>query len=198
MAEPVKDWKSDYDIFDKSYITNPFPVWDEIRASECPVAHTDRWGGSWMPTKYEDLFNIARDIVHYSSRDVLVAPTGPPPEGEELPEDMPANETIELHAALKAELGMPVHTLVVNQLLPRLFQPAERPLVTGIGASIASGSPLHGLALAGRHRALREEVQEQSVAKLAEALPHLPKVSLPMLFLPEFKRDAIESLSRAF
>jgi cytochrome P450 len=118
MAEPVKDWKTDYDIFDKSYITNPFPVWDEIRGSECPVAHTDRWGGSWMPTKYEDLFNIARDIVHYSSRDVLVAPTGPPPEGEELPEDMPAYDPGPGGGAPPITSDPPVHTWARKLLLP--------------------------------------------------------------------------------
>src|SRR3989337_84062 len=78
---PVRDWARDYDIFDSSYVKNPVPVWDELR-QQCPVAHTERWGGSWMPTRYEDLFNIARDIQHFSSRDVLVAPGGPPPEGE--------------------------------------------------------------------------------------------------------------------
>ncbi len=72
MAEQVKDWKTDYDIFDPSYKVNPFPMWDEIRESECPVAKTDRWGGSFMPTRYEDLFNIARDIQHFSSRNILV------------------------------------------------------------------------------------------------------------------------------
>jgi cytochrome P450 len=82
MAEPVKDWTTDYDIFEKSYIKDPFPVWDELR-EKCPIAHTDRWGGSFMPTRYEDLFNIARDIEHYSSRDVLVSAAMPAPEDEE-------------------------------------------------------------------------------------------------------------------
>ena len=76
---PVEDWASDYDIFDPAYIRDPYPVWDELR-QQCPVAHTERWGGSWMPTRYADLFNIARDVQHFSSRNVLVAPAGPPPE----------------------------------------------------------------------------------------------------------------------
>src|SRR3990172_324118 len=86
--EPITDWSTDYDIFDSEYVKDPFPIWDELRGT-CPVAHSERWGGSWMPTRYEDLFNIARDIEHFSSRDVLVAPQGPRPEGEpdeEVPE----------------------------------------------------------------------------------------------------------------
>jgi len=115
-----------------------------------------------------------------------------------LPEDMPTNETIELHHAIVTELQMPPHTLVVNQVLPRLFAPTERPLVVGLAELLPHASPLHGLAIAGRTRAIREEVQEQSLVRLAEALPHMPRVSLPMLFTPEFERDAIESLSSAF
>ena len=79
--DPPKDWKTAYDIFAPEYIKNPFPIWDELR-DQCPVAHTDLWGGSWMPTRYEDLFNIARDIQHFSSRYVLVAPGEAGPPGE--------------------------------------------------------------------------------------------------------------------
>ena len=74
-TEQKKDWATDYDIFDPSYIKDPFPFWDELR-EKCPVAHTERWGGSWMPTRYADLFAIAQDFQHFSSRDVLVAPIG--------------------------------------------------------------------------------------------------------------------------
>src|SRR4026207_1555399 len=81
MAESVKDWTSDYDIFSKEYIKNPFPIWDEVR-EKCPIAHTERWGGSFMPTRYEDLVNIARDIENFSSRDVLVASVMPAPDDE--------------------------------------------------------------------------------------------------------------------
>jgi cytochrome P450 len=70
-----QDWARDYDIFDRDYIKDPFPVWDELR-EKCPIAHTERWGGSWMPTRYADLFAIAQDFQRFSSRDVLVAPMG--------------------------------------------------------------------------------------------------------------------------
>lgn len=72
-TEAVRDWSTDYDIFDPEYIKNPFPIWDDLR-KRCPIAHTERWGGSWMPTRYVDLFNIAQDVEHFSSRQVLVAP----------------------------------------------------------------------------------------------------------------------------
>ena len=84
-----KDWATDYDIFDREYIKDPFPVWDELR-EKCPIAHSDRWGASWMPTRYEDLYAIAQDFRHFSSRDVLVAPIGSgPQEGEEPDPEIP-------------------------------------------------------------------------------------------------------------
>jgi len=64
-TEPVQDWRSDYDIFDPGYIADPAPRWDELRG--CPIAHTDRWGGSWLPTRYRDVHGIAHDVQHVSS-----------------------------------------------------------------------------------------------------------------------------------
>jgi len=115
-----------------------------------------------------------------------------------LAEEMPVNETLELHAALGRELSMPVHAVVVNQVLARLFSASERPVVAELGARVEASSPLHGVALAGRHRAIREEIQEQCLAKIAASLPTVPRVTLPMLFTAEFRRSAIESLSQAF
>ncbi|HUF32428.1 MAG TPA: cytochrome P450 [Acidimicrobiales bacterium] len=84
-TDPTPSWADDYDIFDPRYVSDPFPIWDELR-QECPVPHTERWGGSWMPTRYEDVSAVAHDTDHFSSREVLVTP---PPEydggeGEEM------------------------------------------------------------------------------------------------------------------
>jgi cytochrome P450 len=68
---PVTDWTTDYDILDPDYVADPYPVWDDLRA-QCPIAHSDRWGGSWLPTRYADVQRFAQDHVHFSSRDVGV------------------------------------------------------------------------------------------------------------------------------
>ncbi len=78
----VSDWATDYDIFDPSYVNDPYPVWDELR-DKCPVAHTERWGGSWLPTRFEDVFAIAQDIGNFSSREILVAPVPQAAEGDQ-------------------------------------------------------------------------------------------------------------------
>ena len=43
-TRPVRDWATDYDIFDPDYVRDPAPVWDDLR-SRCPIARTERWGG---------------------------------------------------------------------------------------------------------------------------------------------------------
>ena len=79
-AGPVADWATDYDVLEPGYVAEPYPVWDRLRV-ECPVAHTNRWGGSWMPTRYADVAAVAHDAALFSSRDVGVLEPGDPEEG---------------------------------------------------------------------------------------------------------------------
>ena len=73
------DWIADYDIFDPAFVRDPYPTMSEIRESECPIAHTDRWGGSWMPTRYDDIVAIAQEHDIFTSRNIIVVP---PPTGQ--------------------------------------------------------------------------------------------------------------------
>jgi cytochrome P450 len=118
------DWAADYDIFDDDYVRNPFPVWDDLR-DRCPVPHTDRWGGSWMPVRYEDVSLIAHDTQHFSSREVLVTP---PPE--------PSEEADQLSLQIGGEVQAPPITsdppehqwarrLILPYFAPRAIEPYE-------------------------------------------------------------------------
>ncbi len=73
---PVEDWASDYDIFDPGYVRDPAPVWDELR-NRCPIARTERWGGSWLPTRYEHLQQMVKMVPALSSASPLVVPPSP-------------------------------------------------------------------------------------------------------------------------
>ena len=80
---PVLDWAGDYDIFDHQYITDPFGIWDELRQT-CPMAHTDRWGGSWLPTRYADVYAIAHDVENFpSGNGISVVPLIEPGTGDD-------------------------------------------------------------------------------------------------------------------
>ncbi len=72
-GKSVTDWARDYDIFHPDYIGDPFIIWDDLRTS-CPVAHTERWGGSWLPTTYADVMAISHDIGRFSSASIGVLP----------------------------------------------------------------------------------------------------------------------------
>jgi cytochrome P450 len=70
---PVQDWATDFDVLDPRYVSDPFSIWDDLRQS-CPIAHTDRRKSSWLPTRYDDVTDIAHDIAHFSSLKVAVIP----------------------------------------------------------------------------------------------------------------------------
>jgi cytochrome P450 len=79
MAEhpPVTDWATDFDHTDDVWAGDPFPIWDELRAT-CPVAHSDRYGGVWLPTRHEDVAAVAYDTERFTSRSIIVSEMRPP------------------------------------------------------------------------------------------------------------------------
>ena len=68
---------TDYDIFDHNFVLDPNSTFDQVRESECPIVHSSQWGGSWMPTRYEDIVAMAQEHDVFTSREIIVVP--PPP-----------------------------------------------------------------------------------------------------------------------
>ena len=81
---PVEDWTSDFDHTDEVWAADPYPIWSDLR-DKCPFAHTERYGGAWLPTRFADVSEIAYDTEHFTSRSVIVSEFRPPielaPEG---------------------------------------------------------------------------------------------------------------------
>ena len=71
LRPPVTDWSRDWDHLDPSWMSDPYPIWRDLREA-CPVAHTDRYRGVYFPTRYSDIREIAYDPQHFSSRRVVV------------------------------------------------------------------------------------------------------------------------------
>ncbi len=113
MSTDEHHWATDYDIFDPTYIGDPFPIWDELR-EKCPIAHTDRHGGSWLPTRYQDVTAIARDVEHFSSQSISVLP----------PPDVPAEGGLLTAGLPPISSDPPVHTWSRRLLLP-WFSPKQ-------------------------------------------------------------------------
>ena len=106
---PVEDWTTDYDIRDQAYVEDPVPIWAEMR-QRCPVAHTERLGGSWNPTKFDDVRAMAKMTDVLSSRQVLVMPPAPG-----TPEQSRYEQQI---AAAPITADPPIHTWTRRMLLP--------------------------------------------------------------------------------
>ena len=80
---PVADWATDFDHTDPEWVADPYPIWDDLR-DRCPVAHSDRYGGTWLPVRHEDVAAVAYDTENFTSRSVVVSELRPGPE------DLPA------------------------------------------------------------------------------------------------------------
>src|SRR5258708_7584242 len=96
---PVTDWVHDFDHTDPRWTENPFPIWDELR-EECPVVHTKRFLGCYLPTTYEAVKQIAYDTEHFSSRRIIVRDVRPetvrsaPPITSDPPEHKPDKQLL--------------------------------------------------------------------------------------------------------
>jgi cytochrome P450 len=95
---PVTDWVHDFDHTDPRWTENPFPIWEELRATS-PVVHTERFLGCYLPTTYEAVKQVAYDTEHFSSRRIIVRDVRPetipaPPITSDPPEHKPAKQLL--------------------------------------------------------------------------------------------------------
>jgi cytochrome P450 len=79
VTGPVSDWASDFSHLDPEWSADPYPIQDDLR-ERCPIAHTGRFGGAWLPTRYEDVAAIAYDTERFSSRSIILSNFRPPRE----------------------------------------------------------------------------------------------------------------------
>ncbi len=70
---PVDDYATDFDHGHPDYNPRAPEVWKELRESGCPVAHSDRYGGMWVPITHETVHEVAYDTENFTSRDVVVS-----------------------------------------------------------------------------------------------------------------------------
>jgi cytochrome P450 len=120
----VADWTTDFDLFDPAYVTDPAPIWHELRG-RCPIARTDRRGTTWLPVDYGDLRDLALDTERFSSRDVGVVTGG----------RGPGETPRKLLTAPPITADPPLHTWSRRLLLSRFGPPAVEamtPITRGI------------------------------------------------------------------
>jgi cytochrome P450 len=113
ITGPVSDWATDFSHLEPEWSADPYLIQDDLRG-RCPIAHTDRFGGGWLPVRYEDVAAIAYDTEHFSSRQIIMsnfrapreqAPVGgSPPISSDPPFHHDARKLL-LPAFTKAEVG---------------------------------------------------------------------------------------------
>ena len=111
---PVTDWQTDFDHTAPEYAADAPAIWQKLRET-CPVAHSDRFGGTWLPTRHEDISAIAHDTEHFTSRGVIVSvlePQVPAPVGYAPP----------------ISSDPPFHQVARSLLLPAFAPKAIRPI----------------------------------------------------------------------
>jgi cytochrome P450 len=169
---PVTDWTNDFDHTDAQWVADPFPIWDELRAT-CPVAHTDRYGGAWLPVRHADVSAVAYDTEHFTSQSVVMSELRPGPD------DLPAPIGI----APPITSDPPFHALARRMLLPA-FSPK---------AIAALEGPTRDLC-----RELLAETKGKDVVDAAvDYAQHIPlRVIVKMLGFPEEDADIFRRFIR--
>lgn len=107
-TQPVAEWATDFDVLDNGYVADPFTIWDQLRTT-CPVAHTDRRGSTWLPTRYDDVVALAHDIEHFSSLEIGVIP---------LEQEIPIEDRLLAYGLPPISSDPPLHTWTRRLLLP--------------------------------------------------------------------------------
>ena len=110
---PVQDWATDFDHNHPDWSRDPYAVWSDLR-ERCPVAHTDRYRGVYMPVRTEDIREIAYDPEHFSSRRITIL-EGKPPISAPLP---PVTSDPPVHRAQRMMLLPAFNPEAIDRMRP--------------------------------------------------------------------------------
>ncbi len=79
ITGPVSDWATDFSHLEPEWSADPYLIQDDLRR-RCPIARTERFGGGWLPTRFDDVSAIAYDTQRFSSRSIIMSNFRPPAE----------------------------------------------------------------------------------------------------------------------
>lgn len=66
-----------FDHYDPALADDPYPTLREMR-ERCPVVHSERHGGFWAVTRYQDVYAVAHDPATFSSAQGITIPAPAP------------------------------------------------------------------------------------------------------------------------
>ncbi len=173
------------------------PVWDVIIVDapatghslqylRMPQAARDSFGAGLVQREAAKIVDFLRDADTTAVHLVTLA------------EEMPVTETLEMHAQLRDTLEMPAGWVVVNRLHGRRFAPSvlEQVEAAAARATAEERTLLTGVAERGREESGWAAINDANLARLKTELGGAPLVELPFLFVEEFDREALATLSQ--
>jgi cytochrome P450 len=92
----VADWATDFSHVEPEYAAGAIEIWDDLR-QRCPIAHTERFGGAWLPTRYEDVAAVAYDTDRFSSRSIILGNYRTPKESAPIGDSPPISSDPPFH-----------------------------------------------------------------------------------------------------
>jgi cytochrome P450 len=138
---PIRSWETDFDHGHPDYAARAPEIWDELRES-CPIAHSDRYGGTWLPVRHDDVSEISKDTDHFSSVGVLVGDYRPEPSDAPVGFAPPITSDPPFHQIARRFL-LPVFAPKVIERLEASTRALCNRLLDEVEAAIrSSGSPI--------------------------------------------------------
>ncbi len=125
--QPVLDFATDFDHTDPAWVADPYPIMEDLR-ERCPIAHSNRYGGMWVPMLHEDVSAIANDTDHFTSRTVVVGAGRPTEEAPPAP----------IGVAPPISSDPPFHAIARRLMLPA-FAPKPVNALEGFTRDLCSG-----------------------------------------------------------
>jgi anion-transporting ArsA/GET3 family ATPase len=110
-----------------------------------------------------------------------------------LPEEMPTAETEELVGTLRTSLQMPVAAMVVNQVLPPLFE-TRHEAANKAAVALDEVPAFAPIAKAVRNRVAREIIQREMMDRIAKL--NAPTLTLPALAVERVRRAQMQVLAK--
>jgi cytochrome P450 len=112
----------EFDHHSPGYATDPWSVYSSMR-ERCPVAWSNHYEGFWVLSRYDDIAEVARDDVTFSSRHDI-PPDGPSYTGINIPPTPNRATPIEMDppqfAAFRRLLNPPFAPAAIEKLRPRM------------------------------------------------------------------------------
>jgi cytochrome P450 len=79
QTKSASDWDTfNYDHRSSKVAYDPVDLWDRLQA-ECPVSHSDKYGGFWFVSRYDDVMSSLVDWETFSSAQGVLVPAGASP-----------------------------------------------------------------------------------------------------------------------